>query len=179
MSAASMVDAKLAREAAAPAAPAAPPGGAPPPAPVGVDTNVVNQLTRWIPTETITLYVAWLAILGPLAVTGTQKLCDLSYVSRVWSTVAFAVVSAVIVLGLTKVKAAQNNKAFTWPIFEMIISPIAFTAWALALPETPLQAFCGYNTAIGAFIVIATTIAVSVVASAFNFSPHFAQTPTD
>ena len=35
--------------------------------PIGVSTGIVDQITRWIPTETITAYVALLALLAPPA----------------------------------------------------------------------------------------------------------------
>ena len=61
MSIASMVDTKLTLQQAQD------PQKASPEQPVGVSTNIVNQITRWIPTETITVYVALLALVAPLA----------------------------------------------------------------------------------------------------------------
>src|SRR6266487_6121873 len=60
MSLVSMVDTKLAiQQAQDPQKPS-------PDKPVGVQTNIVNQITRWIPTETISVYVALLALVAPL-----------------------------------------------------------------------------------------------------------------
>jgi hypothetical protein len=62
MSLVSMVDTKLAAQKAGdPQTPS-------PNQPLGVSTNIVNQITRWIPTETITVYVALLALVAPVAV---------------------------------------------------------------------------------------------------------------
>lgn len=60
MSIAAMVDTSLARQQAAD------PAQASPTEPVGVSMSLVNQLSRWIPTETITVYVALLALLAPM-----------------------------------------------------------------------------------------------------------------
>jgi hypothetical protein len=88
----------------------------------------------------------------------------LSFTSRWVGLTLFAVVSSLLALGLTYGKARQSKQAFTWPIFEMIVAPIAFAAWALALPDTPLLDICGYSTAWGGFIVLVTTVAIAVVA---------------
>jgi len=166
MSIAAMVDAKLVREHTQTTA-----------TPAGVPTNIVNQLTRWIPTETITLYVALLAVFGPLNATA-DNLCKLSFTSRWVAVAAFAVVSTLLALGLTYGKARALNKRFTWPWFEMATSPVAFAAWALALPDTPLQSICGYNSAIGAFIVLVTTVSLAVLASILGKSPNYDQVLT-
>lgn len=180
MSVASMVDAKLVREKAqnvaqllqvAPGQP--PPTTQPPPAPVGVPTNIVNQVTRFFPTEAITLYVAYLAILGALTAPAGERLCQLSYTSR-WAGVAVgALFNALLALGLTYGKAGQSQQPFCWPIFEMLTAPVAFVAWALALPDTPLLDICGYNTAIGAFLVLLVTIGLALIASVLGKNPSY------
>ncbi len=148
MSIASMVDAKLLRESLTtpPAQPVAPAeGGGPPlapapPAPVGVPSGIVNQLMKWVPTETITLYVAFLAVLGPLVPPEGGQICNLNFAGR-WKAVwIFAGISALIAIGLTAAKAKRGGTNFSWPIFEMITAPIAFGAWALALPVDAIAA---------------------------------------
>jgi hypothetical protein len=169
MSIASMVDAKLIREQAA---------DPNPPSPVGVSTNLVNQLTRWIPSETITLYVAILALFGDIKLTATQRVCDLSFTGRTGAVIGGGVASAALALLLTYGKARTNKKAFAWPIFEIIAAPTAFVAWALALPATPLLHYCSYDAKWGALIVTGTTIAIAVVAYALGKSPDYEQVVT-
>jgi hypothetical protein len=69
-------------------------------------------------------------------------------------------------------KVRKTKEPFRWPIWELVVSPIAFVAWAVALPDTPLQAICGYKTEIGAFIVLATTVAIALAADAFGKQPR-------
>ena len=61
MSIATMVDTRIARQQAENVKSPSPDK------PVGAPTDLVNQITRWIPTETITIYVALLALLAPVA----------------------------------------------------------------------------------------------------------------
>ena len=50
----------------------------------------------------------------------------------------------------------------------MSVSAVAFTAWAIALPDTPLNDLCGYKVEVGAFIVLATTAIIGLVADALG-----------
>src|SRR5258708_29719167 len=115
MSIASMVDTKLTLQQAQD------PQKASPEQPVGVPTNIANQITRWIPTETITVYVALLALVAPLAPHSP------SFTSR-W--VLFGLMTAanpVVVVLLFKAKT-QKADDFKLPVFEMIIASVAFAA---------------------------------------------------
>src|SRR6266852_6151187 len=94
MSLVSMVDTNLARQQARD------PQKVSPDKPVGVSTNLINQITRWIPTETITVYVVLLALVAPVASHST------SFTSR-W--VLFLAVTAanliVALLAMAKTKS--------------------------------------------------------------------------
>jgi hypothetical protein len=163
-----MVDAKLVRQ------PLAANGGAPaPPAPVGVPSTIVDQLTTFIPTETITLYVAYLAALGAISIPSGQHIWNVDFTSRWIGVAGFALVSSLLAIGLTYGKARQSQRVFTWPIFELITAPVAFAAWAVALPDTPLSAFKGYRVEIGAFIVLSVTVALAVIAWIFGKAPDY------
>jgi hypothetical protein len=165
MSLVSMVDTKLARdEGYDPDKPS-------PSQPIGVSTDLVNQITRWIPTETITVYVALLPLLAPLA----QH--DPSYHSR-W--VLFGVIAGsnpliVILLTMAKTPAGQG---FSLPWFEMVVAPVAFAAWAFALPDTPLNSVVGYDIKWNAAILTITTTGITLIANALHKSPDFDQVMT-
>jgi hypothetical protein len=154
-------------------APRGEPVGGAPPAPVGVKSTVVDQLTNYIPTETITLYVAYIAALGTLTAPAGKVLSDASFTSRWVGVGVFALVSALLALGLQYGTSRRNGIPFKWPLFEMISAPVAFIAWALALPDTPLSSFQGYHVEIGAFIVLATTVAVASVAWVFGKTVNY------
>lgn len=163
MSISSMVDTKLARE--------NPASKDDHPQPVGVDTGIVNQLTRWIPSESILLYVALLAAFGSLKPAQGKEIDQLDYTSRWFALLGFAGITVVLVILLTVGKARANGKDFKFPIFEVCAATVGFMGWAVALPDTPLLDFKGYNIAIGGFILLATTVAIAVLAFAFGRSP--------
>jgi uncharacterized membrane protein YgdD (TMEM256/DUF423 family) len=139
------------------------------PKPSIVPPTVVGQLTRWIPTETITLYVAFLALLNPLTATEGEQLCDAANYTGRWVAVgAFALLTVALVVLLHVTKVRRTKEPFRWPAWEMIVSLVAFVGWAVALPETPLHVICGYNEEIGGFVVLVLTLFIAAVADALG-----------
>jgi hypothetical protein len=165
MSLVAMVDASMARRQAADATKVSPA------VPVGVSTTIANQITRWIPTETITIYVALLALVAP------HTALSSSFTSRwvLFSIVTAATPVVVVLLGLAKASGIHD---FKFPVFEMIISPVAFAAWAFSLPDTPLSSLGGYDIKWNAAIVTVTTVAITLIANALHLSPDFDQVVT-
>jgi ABC-type xylose transport system permease subunit len=131
-----------------------------------VPSTAIGQLARWIPTESLTLYVAFLGVLTPIV--GTARACDAGYAGRWAALGAFLVMTVCIVVLVHVAKVRRTQEPFRWPLFEMSVSAVAFTAWAIALPDTPLNDFCGYKTEVGAFIVLATTAIIGLVADALG-----------
>ena len=165
MSLVSMVDTKLARDQGyAEDKPS-------PSQPIGVSTDLVNQITRWIPTETITVYVALLSLLAPLAQHAP------SYHTRWLLFGLIAGSNPLIVILLTMAKTLPGE-AFSLPWFEMLVAPVAFAAWAFALPDTPLNSVTGYDIKWNAAILTITTTAITLVANALHKSPDFDQVMT-
>jgi uncharacterized membrane protein len=177
MSLVSMVDTKLASQQAQDKSKPSPDQ------PIGVSTSIANQITRWIPTETISVYVALLALLAPLAQHSP------SFTSRwvlFWlMTAANPVVVVLLVMAkkqpgtrlvMTKKRQSGGDPLFPW--FEIFIASIAFAAWAFALPDTPLNSVSGYSIRWNAAILTVTTAAISLVANALHKSPDFDQVIT-
>jgi uncharacterized membrane protein len=160
-----MVDTNLARQQAQD------PRQVSPSKPVGVSTNLINQITRWIPTETITVYVALLALVAPLAPHSP------SFTSR-WVLFWVATAANPVVVILLAMAKTKSGERFKTPVFEMIIAPIAFAAWAFALPDTPLSSISGYGIRWNTAILTVTTVAVTLVANALHKSPDFDQVVT-
>jgi hypothetical protein len=156
-----MADAKVQRENPKPAAEEVKPAGVP--------QTILNQLMRYIPTESITLYVAVLALFSPLKAPEGKTVADLSFQDR-WIVFA-AFVGLTLVLVPLLYMAKNRGKKFTWPLFEMAVAPIAFAAWALALPDTPLRTISDYKEAVGATLVLGATILIGVVADALGKAP--------
>jgi uncharacterized membrane protein len=157
MSLATMVDTKVALEQAQDR------NSTNPPKPADIATTLINQVTRWIPTETITVYVVLLALLAPEASNSP------SFTSR-W--VLFAVMTAMnpVVVVLLSMARTETGDAFKFPVFEMIIASVAFAAWAFALPDTPLSSISGYNIKWNTAILTATTISIALLANALHRS---------
>lgn len=164
MSLAAMIDTKLARDQAADS------NQVSPPQPVGVSTSVVNQLSLWIPTETITVYVALLALLAPTT-------ASTSFTSRWILFGALTAVTPVVIILLMMAKTKPGG-AFSWPFFEMAVAPVAFAAWAFALPDTPLKSIGSYDTKWNTAIIIVATAAITLVANALHKSPSIDQVIT-
>lgn len=164
-----MVDNKVAlerRKAVAPAGAGAAAAAAAPPAdaPVGVPTNVVNQLVAFIPTEVITIWVALLAVLNDPKPPPGKDICQADWSTHWILAIVVALLGSLLTLGLAYRKFADTpDVAFKWPIFQMIAAPVAFMAWAIALPESPLQSACWYTPAAGSFVVMFATVAVTTV----------------
>src|ERR1700744_4735562 len=164
MSVATMVDTRIARQQAENVKSASPDK------PVGAPTDLVNQITRWIPTETITIYVALLALLAPVAKHAP------SYQSR-WVLLGIVTASnPVVVFLLTKAKSQTRKISMPW--FEMMVAPVAFAAWAFALPDRPLSSITGYQLKWNAAIITVTTTAIVLVANALHNSPDYDQVVT-
>ena len=130
-----------------------------------IATNLISQITRWVPTETITVYVVLLALLAPLA--GHSP----SFASR-W--VLFSIITAanpLVVILLTMAKT-KGGDAFKFPVFEMVIASVAFAAWAFSLPDTPLSSISGYEIRWNTAILTGTTVSIALLANALHKSPH-------
>jgi len=163
MSIVSMADAKVQRENPKPPAKDVQPAGVP--------QTILNQLMRYIPTESIVLYVAVLALFSPLKAPEGKTVADLSFQGRWITFIAFISLTLILVPLLYLGKARAAGKTFTTPIFEMAVAPLAFSAWALALPDTPLRTISGYKEAIGAALVLGATLLIGVAADALGKAP--------
>lgn len=141
------------------------------PQPAGVPSSVVDQLVRWIPTETLTLYIAYIAVATLPTPTKGQKLHQADFFWQWLGVAAGAVVTVVVVVLLAVGKTRATEEPYRWPKFEMAAGAIAFVAFALALPDTPLLDFEGYKTEVGALIVTSVTVLIAVVAYALGKQP--------
>jgi hypothetical protein len=163
MSIVGMVDNKVAlekRKAQPDQDPESPPQGAIP----GVQANVLNQLVAYIPTEIITLWVALIAILNDPSTDLGQDICHADWSTHWILAAVFAGLAAALTLGLAYRKFKDTDGvSFKWPVFQMVAAPLAFLAWAVALPEGPLRSACWYTEEAGAFIVTVATVALTTI----------------
>jgi hypothetical protein len=97
--------------------------------------DVLAGLTKYIPTESVTLYVATVSSLMALKDTG------LTIAFAYWFFVSFTPILMLLLflrqLAITgkdwKISASQ------WPWWRIIASTVAFSVWALAVPGNPLK----------------------------------------
>ncbi len=104
------------------------PSEPPKPAPVGVPTNILNQLTIWIPTEAIFLYVAYVGLFDPVKPKRRIPVCQNNFTPRWIGFWAFVVLASLIALGgyIGKRRMMDPQPKFNLPVFAMIIAPVSF-----------------------------------------------------
>jgi hypothetical protein len=144
-----------------------PPGG--PPAPSanqganGVNT-ALNVLFGYIPTEVLTLYVAFIA-----AIQKPDKVSRAQWVVF-WSFLAFTPIVVWMVYA-AKVKVARGALPIAfraWPVWEMLAATIAYVVWAFALPQTPFVQYLWYSSALAGIAVLVTSTVLGLLAPLFQ-----------
>lgn len=112
------------------------------------DQKALDELTRYIPTETITLFVANVGILSVL--------------SRYWpgvTTIAIYLIWALLtplivyLVALGKHKSSNAPGKLPLPVWPMASSTIAFLAWGLAVPGMVSEDLLKVIAAFGALFI--------------------------
>jgi hypothetical protein len=141
--------------------------------PPGVKANVVNELIRWIPSESLLLYASLLALYEPLAPGPGQRISDLDFRTRWVGFGLIVAVTIVLVVVLTWGKARRDvHLTFKWPIFEATVGTVAFAAWSAALPDSPFLDWGWYTNEMGGYALLVVTTAIAVAAWALGKSPE-------
>jgi hypothetical protein len=133
------------------------------------DTGL-KQVTRYIPTEVVTLYVIWLGVLGPIEAT---RACEGNYAARWILAGVFLLLTPPLVYGewwlQRRAKRRRGRTARdTLPIPEMVVSVVAFTAWVFALPSSPFADFCAYDPKFGTPTLVTVTAFFGFAAKAIG-----------
>jgi len=131
-----------------------------------VGGSALSQLIKYVPTETIALYLAVQAALGPISAPKGKPISDADFRTRwIWLAI-LAVATGLLAIGLSyrSQKQLDPNGGFRWPIIETVASVAAFLVWALSLPTTPLLNLPGYNADVWNPIVLlgGTTVIATV-----------------
>ena len=125
----------------------------------------IRTLTTYIPTETLTLYVAVLAALQPSTKSAVP--------SPTWGVFWWFLIATPLVIWLvyiTKAKTAGKPIPWAplkWPLWEMGAGTIAYVAWAFALPTTPFALLAWYSTGLAGVIVLITSTILGLLAPLF------------
>ena len=125
----------------------------------------IRTLTTYIPTETLTLYVAVLAALQPPTKAAVE--------SPSWTIFWWFLIATPLVIWLvyiTKAKTAGKPIPWAplkWPLWEMAAGTIAYVAWAFTLPKTPFASLAWYSTGLAGVIVLITSTVLGLLAPLF------------
>lgn len=122
--------------------------------------TALRTLTTYIPTETLTLYVAILATLG-----APPDARD------VWITFWCFLVATPLIIWITfatKLVTAQKPipaSPLKWPLWELCAGTAAYVAWAWALPSSPLP--IGASKAVSGIVVLVVSTGLGLLAPLF------------
>ena len=126
-------------------------------------SNALSMLVKYIPTESITLYVAAIAAAPALAT------LRISTIAIYWF---FGILTPILTLAIYfgKRRAAKLKpipKPAEWPWWETIAGTIAFLVWALAVPNNPYIEGQTQGAIAGFFAIFISTI-LSVFENVFK-----------
>ena len=133
-------------------------------------TSALNVIVAYIPTEVLTLYVAVVAALGNATGSTSGLHTSPGLVVAFW---AFLVATPVTVWVLYAVKLQTDKKQLPlapsqWPVWEMTAGTIAYTAWAMALPNNPFVTAVWYSSGLTAVILLVSSTFLGLVAPLFQ-----------
>jgi|SRR5215471_6684833 len=132
-----------------------------------VGGSALSQLIKFVPTETITLYLAVQAALGPITAPEGKTISDADFQARWIWLVILAVATALLAIGLSyrSQKQLDPSGGFKLPAIETVAAVAAFVVWALSLPTTPLLNVSGYNAdAWNPIILLGGTTVIATIA---------------
>ena len=137
-----------------------------------VAATPLSQLVKYIPTETVTLYVAVVAAIGEPEIPEGGTIADADFTTLWWATGIMLVLTVLLSVGLSfrAQKGAINPPAkFSWPFFEIMASAAAFAVWAFSLPSTPLRDLPGFDySAWNSVIILGGSVTIATVAYVFG-----------
>lgn len=123
-------------------------------------------LIRLIPTEIIGGYIALLSALA----FQQPATCHSPYAGRWWLFGITTALTPVIVLLTYYGRSQRAGARFRIRLitFELVAAPVAFAAWASALPSTPFGSVCSWRPGFGTAAVIGTAILLPLLAPVFS-----------
>lgn len=124
-------------------------------------SNTVEQLTRYVPTEVVTVYVALIGAMQEAQAGMNAKWVAFWIILLTTPIVAWLLLAA-------KLRANGMDlpiKPSEWPWWKAIAASIAFTAWAFALPQGPFSSLPWYSGSYGSVAIVATTALLGLVGS--------------
>jgi hypothetical protein len=138
-----------------------------------VQAGPLAVLVKYIPTETMTLYIAVAAAFGEITVPQGKQIHDADFQSRWIAVAVLLVITLAIALALSyraqKDVHTQGDFKFRTPWFDVSAAGVAFLVWALSLPTTPLRDFEGYEyEQWNPVVILGGTLLIAIGAFAFG-----------
>jgi hypothetical protein len=125
--------------------------------------DVLTQLLRYTPTEVVAVYVGVVALLPTLPDEGKAEIHESDFTWRWLAFFVFFALTPLTILAANAVRRAQGGSKDR-PWFEMIVGPIAFAAWALALPLSPVFSFSDWSGWMGVVIATIVLFVIGIIA---------------
>jgi hypothetical protein len=124
--------------------------------------DVIAQLVRYLPTE---LVAAYTTVVGVLPLPGGDPVCNGEFTGRWIALAVFLVLTPITLQTLYVVRRrAAGSRAPTVPWFEHGVALVAFLAWSLALPLTPITSYCDWQPQYGVAIAATALLLVGLAA---------------
>jgi hypothetical protein len=121
--------------------------------------EILAQLTRYIPTEAIALYVAILPFTVPKDVPLTAQ----DFTSRWVLAIVVGVAAVLFAVGVYRRAVLDRGDSFRWPIVRTVTVVMAYVAWVFAIPASPLNDFGWYTGSLGAVVGIAMSAVIALL----------------
>lgn len=129
--------------------------------------NAVEQLTRYIPTEIVTLYIAWWAVL--------EKVNAADQV-RWWSFFVFLILTPIVAWMIFAAKVVGRKEPIPWdwklwPKWKFGAATAAYVVWVFSLPKSVFATFKWYDPVYAGFAILLTTIMLGILGGIFDPIP--------
>ena len=116
-------------------------------------TKVLADLSRYVPTKVLSVYVALLGAYGI-----TERIADdRSLTLGLWSAILFGLLvtpGVVWVDWLIKQRRLPQAERSGLPLYNPIAAGVAFLAWSFALPASPFSDWSAYSAAWAGFAAL-------------------------
>lgn len=142
--------------------------------------DVLTALTKYIPTETITLYIAAVATQGAITSVLNEVLKPeneilLPVVSKAlyYSCIALTpILFLILFFRKRRIAGEKGQVSFDkWPWWKMFAATIAFTVWALAVPENGVWPDGETFKAVAAFGAFLVSMFLNILTPFFEPKP--------
>jgi len=132
-----------------------------------VPSSPLSELVRYIPTESLTVYIAVQAAIGDVKAPPGGAISDANFTATWIAAGSLLLVNLALTIGLSyREQKNANDNVFKLPVFEALASTAAFLVWVLSLPSTPLRDFAWYDFSAWNSVLILVG-SITIVTSAY------------